>query len=123
MEVIYHVVHFQFVMSIQSTGHFSAPLPVTLPKISSSHSHFNLFKIKFRLNRQNSTFMGNTFKIKLLDFEKKQSHLKNRNSVIVRADADYYDILGVPRSASKKEIKSAYRQKARKFHPVQKKEK
>jgi molecular chaperone DnaJ len=38
--------------------------------------------------------------------------------VIVRADADYYDVLGVPREADKKTIKQAYRQKARKFHPV-----
>jgi molecular chaperone DnaJ len=34
-----------------------------------------------------------------------------------RAGADYYDVLGVPRDADKKAIKSAYRQKARKFHP------
>jgi len=34
-----------------------------------------------------------------------------------RAGADYYDALGVPRDADKKAIKSAYRQKARKFHP------
>ena len=38
-----------------------------------------------------------------------------RASVVVRAD--YYDALGVGKSASKKEIKSAYRQQARKFHP------
>ena len=30
---------------------------------------------------------------------------------------DYYDILGIPQSASKREVQSAYRQLARKFHP------
>jgi molecular chaperone DnaJ len=38
--------------------------------------------------------------------------------VIVRAETDYYDILGVARDADKKAIKQAYRQRARKFHPV-----
>ncbi|KAK9821578.1 hypothetical protein WJX81_006848 [Elliptochloris bilobata] len=36
---------------------------------------------------------------------------------VVRAEADFYETLGVPRNADKKAIKSAYRQKARKFHP------
>lgn len=31
--------------------------------------------------------------------------------------AEYYAALGVEKGATKKEIKSAYRQKARKFHP------
>ena len=31
--------------------------------------------------------------------------------MVVRAADDYYDILGVSKSADKKEIKSAYRQK------------
>ena len=30
---------------------------------------------------------------------------------------DYYKILGIPRTASKAEVKKAYRDKARAFHP------
>jgi molecular chaperone DnaJ len=37
--------------------------------------------------------------------------------VIVRAAADYYQTLGVSKGSDKKEIKSAYRGLARKFHP------
>ena len=33
------------------------------------------------------------------------------------AGRDYYDVLGVSRSADGKELKRAYRQLARKFHP------
>jgi curved DNA-binding protein CbpA len=37
--------------------------------------------------------------------------------VAVRAAKSYYEALGVPENADKKTIKSAYRQKARKYHP------
>ena len=30
---------------------------------------------------------------------------------------DYYDILGIPKTADEKEVKKAYRNLARKFHP------
>ncbi len=33
------------------------------------------------------------------------------------AAEDYYDILGIPRNADEKEIKKAYRNLARKYHP------
>ena len=37
--------------------------------------------------------------------------------MVVHADEDYYRTLGVDRGADAKTIKTAYRQKARKFHP------
>ncbi|CAN1285670.1 Chaperone protein DnaJ [Linum perenne] len=40
-----------------------------------------------------------------------------RYAPVVRASADYYSTLGVPKSASVKEIKAAYRRLARQYHP------
>ncbi|EOX98770.1 Uncharacterized protein TCM_007459 [Theobroma cacao] len=42
-------------------------------------------------------------------------HLARR--LIVKATQDYYSILGVSKSASKSDIKSAYRKLARNYHP------
>ncbi|CAM9639855.1 unnamed protein product, partial [Sphacelaria rigidula] len=42
---------------------------------------------------------------------------RSRSSRMVRMAADYYDTLGVGRSASKSELKSAFRKLARQYHP------
>ncbi|XP_042497810.1 chaperone protein dnaJ A6, chloroplastic-like [Macadamia integrifolia] len=49
-------------------------------------------------------------------FNKKKLSSKHLSTVITAA-ADYYSTLGVPKSASVKEIKSAYRKLARQYHP------
>ncbi|KAH1073342.1 hypothetical protein J1N35_025670 [Gossypium stocksii] len=45
------------------------------------------------------------------------SHCRRGERFIVRAETDYYTVLGVSRNASKSEIKSAYRKLARSYHP------
>ncbi|KAI4295249.1 hypothetical protein L6164_035315 [Bauhinia variegata] len=44
-------------------------------------------------------------------------HRRRGSRMIVRADTDYYSVLGVSRNASKSEIKSVYRKLARNYHP------
>eukprot|EP00245_Coleochaete_scutata_P004279 TRINITY_DN1663_c0_g1_i1.p1 TRINITY_DN1663_c0_g1~~TRINITY_DN1663_c0_g1_i1.p1 ORF type:complete len:464 (-),score=101.89 TRINITY_DN1663_c0_g1_i1:365-1756(-) len=42
---------------------------------------------------------------------------RRNSSVLVRADVDYYSVLGVEKNSDKSAIKSAYRRLARKYHP------
>ncbi|KAJ0508889.1 putative Heat shock protein DnaJ, cysteine-rich [Helianthus annuus] len=44
-------------------------------------------------------------------------HHRRGSRLIVRAESDFYSILGVSKNASKSEIKSAYRKLARSYHP------
>ncbi|XP_073043682.1 chaperone protein dnaJ A6, chloroplastic-like [Primulina eburnea] len=45
------------------------------------------------------------------------SALKRGARLVVRADKDYYSVLGVSKNASKSEIKNVYRKLARSYHP------
>lgn len=47
----------------------------------------------------------------------KNPHRQRGYRLIVRANSDYYSLLGVSKNASKSEIKSAYRKLARSYHP------
>ncbi|GMH41700.1 hypothetical protein BSKO_09610 [Bryopsis sp. KO-2023] len=60
---------------------------------------------------------GSRMQLRKSPCEQKQRDSRGASRMVVRADADYYAELGVSQGADKKEIKSAYRQKARKFHP------
>jgi len=48
---------------------------------------------------------------------RRESSANRRRSVVTYAGRDYYEVLGVSRSADNKELKRAYRQLARKYHP------
>ena len=49
--------------------------------------------------------------------QRQKPQQKRGYSVTVCAEQDYYSVLGIDKKADKQAIKSAYRQKARKFHP------
>ncbi|TYK15874.1 chaperone protein dnaJ A6 [Cucumis melo var. makuwa] len=66
----------------------------------------------------NSSFFSRGSFSVLFDTRSSQtSHQRRGGLLVVRADSDYYSVLGVSKNASKSEIKSAYRKLARSYHP------
>ncbi|XP_038903836.1 chaperone protein dnaJ A6, chloroplastic-like isoform X3 [Benincasa hispida] len=64
-----------------------------------------------------SFFSRGSFSV-LFDTRSSQTlHRRRGGLFVVRADNDYYSVLGVSKNASKSEIKSAYRKLARSYHP------
>ncbi|XP_020233280.1 chaperone protein dnaJ A6, chloroplastic isoform X2 [Cajanus cajan] len=83
-------------------------------KVASS-SHNVTGRVSFMAAASSSFFSRDST---LLNVGSSQTFNRRKGSrLIVRADADYYSVLGVSKNASKSEIKSAYRKLARNYHP------
>ncbi|KAM3747869.1 hypothetical protein ACB098_05G068100 [Castanea mollissima] len=102
-----------------ATTSLSLPPPSLFPPSSSSSSsssssffggtHLRSHKNFVSLSCKSSSFSSSKF-----DTSRVSS---GRFRTVVHASGDYYSTLGVPKSASSKEIKAAYRKLARQYHP------
>ncbi|XP_061336569.1 chaperone protein dnaJ A6, chloroplastic-like [Gastrolobium bilobum] len=85
-------------------------------KIASSCHNFTS-RVSFMAAPSSSFFSRESLR-GLIDIGSSQTlHHRKGSRLIVRADSDYYSVLGVSRNSTKSEIKSAYRKLARNYHP------
>ncbi|XP_023761740.1 uncharacterized protein LOC111910192 [Lactuca sativa] len=89
------------------------PLPSPSPSASSSSSFFGGGTLSFTRISNNRSFVSFSSPSQ---FNRKK-YGKRGGGFCVFAAADYYSTLGVPKSATGKDIKAAYRKLARQYHP------
>ncbi|WCJ40528.1 Chaperone protein DnaJ [Euphorbia peplus] len=103
-------------MAAPTTLYFLPSLGVTSPSTSSSLSPSTYLSSSsfFPTARFPSSF---TSPLPCTSSKFRTKASSSRLGPTINASADYYATLGVPKSASSKDIKAAYRKLARKFHP------
>lgn len=102
----------------------SVPHPPPSPYQLSSHRPSPCYRLNALHRRRKDDSVSWSFggflaskplRLSVFQPQKKQQHYNSR--LVVHAESDYYNILGVSKSSSKSEIKSAYRKLARQYHP------
>ncbi|KAE9608010.1 putative chaperone DnaJ [Lupinus albus] len=89
-----------------------------MAKVASSSSTQNVTsRTGFMAASSSSFFSGDSLRALYNMGSSPSLHHRRGSMLIVRADADYYSVLGVSKNSSKSEIKSAYRKLARNYHP------
>ncbi|CAK9163136.1 unnamed protein product [Ilex paraguariensis] len=74
-------------------------------------------KVRTLASPSSTIFSQNSLRSQFNLGSSKNSSRRRGSHLIVRADSDYYAVLGVSKNASKSEIKSVYRKLARSYHP------
>ncbi|KAH9553497.1 hypothetical protein CY35_08G013800 [Sphagnum magellanicum] len=96
----------------QRAASFSFSCSLPLSKSSSCTSKYGLLP-----GFSSSTFFRAKSLILHVSQPRPKQYQQCNSKFVVRADADYYSVLGVGKNADKAEIKSSYRKLARQYHP------
>ncbi|XP_058786985.1 chaperone protein dnaJ A6, chloroplastic-like [Vicia villosa] len=86
----------------------------TMPKFASA-SHNATSRVNFMAASSSTFFARDSLRFSIGSYQ--TLHRRRGSRFIVRAETDYYTVLGVSRNSTKSEIKTAYRKLARNYHP------
>ncbi|XVF26544.1 hypothetical protein REPUB_Repub14bG0026600 [Reevesia pubescens] len=102
---------------LPSSLSFPTERPSTASQSSSSSSCCSVFFNGGTRLRSHDSFACVSFPSSSSTCSWRFNNGRQRFGTVVAASGDYYTTLGVPKSASSKEIKAAYRKLARQYHP------
>ncbi|CAL5203808.1 unnamed protein product [Lathyrus oleraceus] len=86
----------------------------TMAKFASA-THNATSRVNFMASPSSTFFARDSLRFNIGSFQ--TLHRRRGSRLIVRAETDYYTVLGVSRNSTKSEIKTAYRKLARNYHP------